>query len=563
MKTENTEIPKGPFKFLIFTSRPYREVAFLAIFFVIAASIAGNLVPYVFKRIVDSVNNVPGFGPEAVWFWAMTYVLISFGRSLLFRCSGFSGMRLATGVRTTSRKVLTEHVTQHGHNFFSNRFAGAIANKVKNAADGVSSLVTGFLWGWLTLFVDIVMSIGFVFYTNLYVGGIFLVWILVIAPVNIFFVRKRAPLALASQRLETKLQGDTIDTLTNVSAMHDYARRSFELERITRLVDIARLARLKNWSYSEWVLVLNNVLEAIFTGGMMFATIYAWHIGIVTAGDIILIFTLVVSIRSSLTHVGGSFNDYGETISQVKEGLAEVLEDHELKDVPGAKRLEVSEGEIMLRDISFKYETHDIFTGLNVAVKPGQRVGLIGRSGAGKSTLMKLLTRQYNLMGGNIFIDGQDISKVTQESLREAIGVVPQEPLLFHRSLKENIKYGNLSATNGEMVAAAEQAQAHQFIDALPKKYDTLVGERGVKLSGGERQRVAIARAFLKDAKILLLDEATSALDSESEKMIQEALEKLMEGKTVIAIAHRLSTLARHGSHYCYGCRTSGRRWFS
>ncbi len=196
------------------------------------------------------------------------------------------------------------------------------------------------------------------------------------------------------------------------------------------------------------------------------------------------------------------------------------------------------------KKVEFSFnETRTVLNKINLTIRGGEKVALIGPSGAGKSTLMKLLTRQYDISGGTILVDDQDIAKVKQESLRNSIAVVPQDPLLFHRSLKENIAYGKLGATEAEIKAAAEQAQAHQFIDVLPKKYKTLVGERGVKLSGGERQRVAITRAFLKDAKILLLDEATSSLDSESEKLIQQALEKLMEGKTVIAIAHRLSTL--------------------
>ncbi len=527
----------------MFTSKSYRGVAFLALLAVVIASALNPLIPFFTKRIVDSVSGVPGFGPENVWAWAVICVATGFIEAMCWRMSGFAGMRWATGVRARAREELTQYVTQHSYTFFSNRFAGAIGSKIKSAADGVNSLVNSILWEWLGFFIWIVVGLGLAFLANKNVGIIFTVWMAIMIPLNYFFMRRKIPLGIAAQKLETKLQAQTIDLLSNINAMRDYSRRSFELGRIEELNEIRRRAGVRNWQYGEWVLVLNTGLEAIFTGGMLFATIYAWTAHLITAGDIILILSLIFSIRGDLMHLGGRFNEFSENASQIKEGLAEVLEDHEIKDAARALDLDVSKGEIVFENVSFKYETNEIFSDLKLAIKPGERVGLVGRSGAGKTTLMKLLTRQYDLNGGQILIDGQDVSKVKQESLRDAIGVVPQEPLLFHRSLKDNIRYGKLEAKNEEIIEAAKLAQAHNFIDALPQKYSTLVGEKGVKLSGGERQRVAIARAFLKNAKILLLDEATSSLDSESELMIQRALEKLMEGKTVIAIAHRLSTL--------------------
>ncbi|MEK7135414.1 MAG: ATP-binding cassette domain-containing protein, partial [Patescibacteria group bacterium] len=248
-------------------------------------------------------------------------------------------------------------------------------------------------------------------------------------------------------------------------------------------------------------------------------------------------------IRRSISSLGQQFNSFADNLSTIRESLNEIIVDHEVVDIRGAKDLNIVNGEIRFENISFNYGDREIFKDLSLSIKAGERIGLIGKSGAGKSTLVKLLTRQYDLNGGHIMVDSQDISHAQQESLREAIATVPQEPLLFHRTIKENISYGNPSASEGEIIIAANQAQAHNFISAIPTGYETLVGERGIKLSGGEKQRVAIARAFLKKSKILLLDEATSALDSESEILIQQALEKLMEGKTVIAIAHRLSTL--------------------
>lgn len=543
MKAQVEQIPKGPFKFLFFVSRSYKLLAFLAISCSLSAALMQSFVPYTFKRIVDSINGSAGIGPESVGFWVGVYITLSFLNAMFWRASGFSGMRLMNGIRATTQNLLMTHITKHSTNFFSNRFAGALGNQVANATDGIFSLPQEILWQWLSFVVQLSINIVIVFYTNIYIGIIFLLWIMVVVPTNMLYVKRKIPLGLTAQTAKTELRAQTIDVLTNINAMHDYARRDFELNKLAKLTEVVRRAGLKNWTASEIGLTVNSLLETLFTGGMTGGAIYLWSHGFITAGDIVLILTLVVSIRGSLTQLGRNFNGTTDTYTQVKEGLADILQDYEIKDVPNAKDLKVASGEITFDNIQFKYEATKIFDGLNLSIKPGQRVGLIGRSGAGKSTLMKLLMRQYDISSGSISIDSQNIAKVRQESLRNAIGVVPQDPLLFHRSLKENIAYGKLSATEEEIEYAAEQAQAHQFISILPKKYETLVGERGVKLSGGERQRVAIARAFLKDAKILLLDEATSALDSESEILIQEALKKLMEGKTVIAIAHRLSTL--------------------
>jgi ABC-type multidrug transport system fused ATPase/permease subunit len=244
-----------------------------------------------------------------------------------------------------------------------------------------------------------------------------------------------------------------------------------------------------------------------------------------------------------LLHLGGQLNTVAENWGEVQESLEEILEPHEIPDVQGAIDLRLNEAAISFENMTFGFSGQPVFNNLTFHIPAGQRVGLVGRSGAGKSTLIRLLMHHHDIQGGEIKIGGTNIASVTQESLRRAISIVPQEPLLFHRTIRENISYGKPDASEDEIIDAAKKAQAHEFILRLKEGYQSLVGERGVKLSGGERQRVAIARAILKSAPVLLLDEATSALDSESEVEIQKALQSLMEGKTVIAIAHRLSTL--------------------
>lgn len=276
---------------------------------------------------------------------------------------------------------------------------------------------------------------------------------------------------------------------------------------------------------------------------MVFTTVSLTQSGLLSIGDIVLVITIIFRIEGLLQSLGSNFNKFAEVWGEISESLEEIIEPHEIPDKAGAQEFAFSKGEITFKDASFFYGKNSVFEKLNLVIGAGERVGLVGRSGAGKSTFIRLLLRHHELTTGVIAIDGVDISSVTQESLRDAISVVPQEPLLFHRTIRENISYGKPDATEEEIVEAAKLAQAHDFISRLELGYESMVGERGVKLSGGERQRIAIARAILKNAPILLMDEATSALDSESEVAIQRALHTLMSGKTVIAIAHRLSTL--------------------
>src|SRR3989338_6574394 len=267
MTAKVPQLPKGPFSFLLYSSKPYRVAAFLALLSVIFASILGSLVPYIFKRVVDGVNGMKGFGPESVLFWALAYIIFTFVEAMLWRSSGF---------------------------------AGALGSKITNASDGIKNIIDEILWEWIGFFLQLTVSLFLVFHTNKYVGMIFVFWVLIVAPINIYLVRRKMPLSISANERETELRAQTIDVLTNINAMHDYARRGFELARIRNLIDIRRRAGMKNWTFSEWSMTLNNVLEAIFSGGMILYAAYLWYTGHVTAGDVVLVLTLVTSIRGDL-----------------------------------------------------------------------------------------------------------------------------------------------------------------------------------------------------------------------------------------------------------------------
>ncbi len=541
------DIPQStnPLRFLFAISRPHKmPMALAVIAVVIAISSIAAVIPYVLKEIVDAATALASGGESRRLLWAaLAYIGVSFGSNMVMRGSGFAGMRWATGARATARFALTSYVTLHSHQYFSDRFAGSLSSKITHAANGIKDMVEQLLWGFLGSLISALAGFVIVFVTNPLIGFIFLGWALVLIPFNIYLARWRMPFSAATQQAETALGGTTVDLLTNMAAVHEYARRPHELERLKTFITKRRVSGLDNWTRGEITLVINNILQAVFIGGMIFTAVALARAGLISAGDIVLVLTVIILMEGRLTFIGNQINSFANTWGTIKESLTDILVKYDVTDRAGANHLVAPHGAIELDHISFDYGGASVFEDLTLSIPAGQRVGLVGRSGAGKSTLAKLILRHYDIAKGSIMIDGADIAAVTKESLRRAIAIVPQEPLLFHRTISENIAYGTENATAEDVERAAGLAQAHEFIAALPHGYDSLVGERGIKLSGGQRQRVAIARALLKNAPILLLDEATSSLDSESENAVQKALLALMNKRTVIAIAHRLSTL--------------------
>jgi ATP-binding cassette subfamily B protein len=544
MWRDDAPLTKNPLRFFLFASRPHWKVALAATLFSVGGAAISSSVSYIFKLIVNaSMALQHGGSYTVVLWWCGVYILFLGVSKVLWRIAGFAGSYWATGSAATARYALVAYVTLHSRAYFSDRFAGSIMNKIRHAAAGMRETVDVFLWQFLELGVSAFVSFFLVLSVNATVALIFLVWILVILLVNIYLGGKRVPLAAYSHELESLLNGATVDLLTNVGAMQDYARREFEVDRIRGMTNDRRISHLKSWHFGELTRTINGFLLMVFGGAMTFTAVTLAQAGALSVGDIVLVITVIFNIEGLLQSLGSNFNKFAETWGEIEESLDEIILPHEIPDKPDAKPLVLHDSSIDFDAVTFGYTEQGIFKGLSFSIPSGQRVGLVGRSGAGKSTIVRLLQHHHDLSGGSIKIGGTNIATVTQESLRAAISIVPQEPLLFHRTIRENIGYGRPDASDEEIIAAAKLAQAHEFISRLPQGYESLVGERGIKLSGGERQRIAIARAILKNAPILLLDEATSALDSESEVEIQKALHELMKGKTVIAIAHRLSTL--------------------
>jgi ATP-binding cassette subfamily B protein len=434
------------------------------------------------------------------------------------------------------------HIINHSYGFFSNTFAGAITKKIGRLQTAVRGFHVEIAHGILPIIVTVTgVAISLLFvnpFIALVFTGVIAAFILITQATN---RSKRAADKIAA-KADSERGGHVADALTNALTVKLFSGAPAETAQITAAGKKWAALKTKANNYGERTSAIFWLFSALIEGGLLAYGASAAATGTLTIGDIAMLQTYVLLVLASIKNIDATTRAIDEYLGDSAEALELIDLPHDIEDAKTAKPLMVSEGAISFKDVSFGYVSRrSVLTRLDIA--PKEKVALVGPSGAGKSTVTKLLLRLVDVTKGTIRIDGQSIAKVTQESLRQAVSLVPQDPSLFHRSLMENIRYGRPGATDDEVIEAAKRARCHDFISALPEGYASLVGERGVKLSGGERQRVAIARAILKDAPILVLDEATSALDSESERAIHEALKELMAGKTVIAIAHRLSTI--------------------
>lgn len=534
------KIPSSPLAFFIFVTRPYFRFAIPATLVVILGAIIGQSLPLFYKWIIEAIEA--GQVENALKL-GLLYPAVVFLESNIWRMSGFLGRNWIVNAKQYANDVLVVHTLQQSHDYFSNRFAGALLNKVGNVVGGIEAFVHDFLWTILGMIVSIVVTIYFLFTVNVMVAFLFIGLLVLLIVINVLLMPGKQVRSRKQALLGSQLRGLIADMFGNASTVRQFTGLEQETRDLQELSTDWRQAMSRSWGYSEIVQFLNSAILFVFFGLMMYVLINGWSDGQTTVAELVFVLALITALTGRLVFVGRVLNGLAKTIGEVEEGLVDLLVQHEIIDQHDAQKLQTGPGAIQWNAVTFEYEATKVFEDFNLTIPAGQRLGLVGPSGAGKSTFVSLLLRQYDIESGSIDIDGQNIATVTQDSLRAAIAVVPQEPALFHRTIRENISYGKPDATLDEIIDVAKKAYAHEFIAALPLGYDTLVGERGVKLSGGQKQRIAIARAMLKNAPILILDEATSALDSESEVEIQKALHILMAGKTVIAIAHRLSTL--------------------
>lgn len=513
----------------------------------IAAQLCGIAIPVFLARFFNDLIAVnAGEMPVGVLYVALGFVSLFFVLQWLSRrVFGISIVLFESAVMRDLFDGTFKYLIQHSQQFFASQFAGTLTRRVSKYVSAFETLFDSLTLTFVPTAVYILGAIIVLFNRNILLGIGLAIWTVIFIIFQITVSQLRQSVRIRRAEADSKTVGGLADAITNQQAIQLFANLRHEISLFGYLTRTWKEATDRTWLVDEYIWAGQGIFMMFIQIGLLFGALHLWLVGKLVVGDFVLIQVYVLGIIDNLVGIGRELRRIYEAVADAGEMLEILVTPHEIQDVPGAKDLRVNAAEIRFDDLRFTYASKNdaLLENFDVTIRGGERVGLVGKSGAGKSTLMKLLLRAYDLNGGTILIDGQDISKVTQESLHKAISVVPQESILFHRSLRDNIAYGNIDADEEDIENAAKLAQAHTFISELPAGYETLVGERGVKLSGGERQRVAIARAILKNAPILVLDEATASLDSESEVAIQRALHELMQGKTVIAIAHRLSTL--------------------
>lgn len=484
------------------------------------------------------------------WPYILGFVLVvGVGELILWRLVMFLQWRMTDRAVYELNLRVFHALSEQSMEFHANKFGGSLvsqANKFTAALSRTSDLL---LFNIAPLFYSLLFT--FVILTPLLPWfalalAIFVIVFMTIAWISFGTIRN---LNVKEAEAQNKVSGQIADSITNIMAVKSFSRERHEKQRFERFADQSRSIA---FTIINAIVIRDFVFGSLITAIMTVALITlifgnAWF-G-VAIGTLLLAVTYTLQIMGNLWGFNGILRQFNRIFGDAREMSIILNTEETVSDAKGARKLKAKNGAIDINNITFRHadakEDDVIFKDFTLSIKPGQRVGLVGKSGSGKTTLTKLMLRFADVQEGTIEIDGQSISKVTQNSLRESIAYVPQEPMLFHRSLRENIMYGKTNATDEEVRDAAKRANALDFINKLPDGFETLVGERGVKLSGGQRQRIAIARAILKDAPVLILDEATSALDSESEKLIQDALQKLMKNRTSIVVAHRLSTISK------------------
>ena len=552
--TETDTPPTKLWPFLREYARPFAAVFWVTgLFSVIIAAIEIWLLAYM-GRVVDLLDNTTPadfFADHGLELLAVAAFILLLRPILQATQVALLNNTIVPNFGTIVRWRAHRHVLRQSVGWFENDFAGRIANRIMQTPPAAGDAV-------FQVFDAIAFAIAYLVGAAIMLGDAdmrliipMLVWLIPYLILMRWTIRKVGPASEASSQARSAVTGRVVDSYTNIHSVKMFAHHDREITYAREVIENTRTTLFK-----EMRLYTIMDLALVFLNGVLIVGVVGWAMilwvnGSATAGVVAAAMALTLRLNGMSGWIMWAVSNFFRSLGVVFEGMETIAQPITLVDRPGAVPLVVTQGRLELRKLTHHYgKDGGGLQSIDLTVQPGEKVGLVGRSGAGKSTLVKLILRFYDAEGGQILIDGQSISDVTQDSLRSAIGMVQQDSALLHRSVRDNILYGRPDATDAQMIAAAQKAEAHEFILSLEdgqgrKAYDAQVGERGVKLSGGQRQRIALARVILKDAPLLVLDEATSALDSEVEAAIQSTLYGMMEGKTVIAIAHRLSTIAK------------------
>lgn len=525
-----------------------RIFLFLTIFFLGLASVGSIIVPIYYKKFFDilSSNTDKGILASLLIKQVFIILLIQMGAWLFWRIGSVTNVYFQANGMASLRRQAYGILMRHSYSFFANNFTGSLIQKVGRYARAFEKLSDRLTFDVVPLTVRLTGIFIVTYSINPKLTAIIFVWAFSYMLVSYFYSNWRLKYDIKMAEADSHTTAVLSDAVTNQNNIELFGKYENEVKNFKEVTEGQRKITLLSWNIHMGLDAIQGFLAIVIEFVVFYFAVKYWQTGFLTVGSFVLIQIYIVGLSNQLWGFARIIRDFYQGFADSKEMIEIMMLPYEIKDIPTAKDMVIKEGNIVFENVNFSFnETRNVLDNLNVKIKAGEKVALIGASGAGKTTFVRLLLRFYDVTSGHIKIDGNNIQHIKLESLRNNISLVPQDPLLFHRTIKENIRYGKDDATDAEVEEAAKLAHCSEFIEVLPKGYDTYVGERGVKLSGGERQRVAIARAILKNAPILILDEATSSLDSHSESLIQDALDTLMKGKTTIVIAHRLSTIKK------------------
>ncbi|WP_144637310.1 ABC transporter ATP-binding protein [Bordetella genomosp. 13] len=539
-------IPARPTVFLwrYVRARPWSFGTLAAV--IVAAGSCAVTVQYGMKLIVDAMASADRQA-AAVWTPLTFFLGLIAVESVLWRCGGWLGCRAIVSACADMRVDLFAHLSNHPMRYFHQHHSGALGNRISTTAASAGAIFGALTWSIVPPCVDFIGAIVVLTLVDWHMAVALLAFVVVVAVVIVGFGVRGRRLHQAYGEQSARVGGEIVDAISNIWAVQAFSAQQRERARLERELGLEARAQRKSWMYVEKARVIHDVFLWVMAGSMLAWALWSWRRGAASPGDVVVVSALTFRILHGSRDLALALVGTAQHFGVIAEMLSVVAPPHGAPDLPHARPLAVRAGSIELRHVRYRYpDGHLALDGLNLMVAAGQKVGIVGASGAGKSTLLSVLQRADVLEEGCILIDGQPIRDVTHDSLRAAVAVVPQDISLFRRTVMENIRYGRPDASDAEVERAARLAHCDEFIEGLSQGYQTMVGERGAALSGGQRQRIGIARAFLKDAPILLLDEATSALDSHSEELVKQALVQLMRHRTVLAAAHRLSTLSQY-----------------
>lgn len=513
-------------------------------------------VPFLYRNIIDQITNYVSSGGAVLQIseilktnilnYVFMIIAILIATRILYSVGDYAMSYYQVKALRDVTNFAFAKMINHSYQFFVNSFAGSLVKKVGRFVHSFEEVNDILMYNvWLQL-VKLIGVFAVLIFIAPFIAGLYMVWAIFFILLSYYLARKRIIYDLAEASADSVTTGRTADVFTNVLNLKMFSSARREKVEYDKVVMSQMDAKITAWNFQNFTYVLQGIVVTWLGVVSLYVSVSLWFDGLITLGTVVLAYSYSNTIFESVWGLGKQMSRLSKSFSNAAEMVDIIDEPIEITNPTKSEVLRMGEGNIVFDDVGFAYKSGTkILDKFNLKINAGERVGVVGTSGAGKTTLTKILLRFADVTDGAIRIDGQDIRNITQDDLRSVVSYVPQDPILFHRSLAENIGYGKPGATKEEIIEASKKAHAHEFIESLSHGYDTLVGERGVKLSGGERQRVAIARAILKNAPILILDEATSALDSVSETHIKEALEELMKGKTTIVIAHRLSTIEK------------------